>query len=182
MSEQTRYRLTGAVFLAALAIILAPMLFDGDGLPDVDVERLSASVPMDPVQAPSDAFAQETFDQVVQATDQFRQSADAQGFRADNSTRLGELSLANPDSGAAAGSSIWAVQVASFTEERNAIGLRDELREAGYEGFLSAIKRDDEIWTRVVIGPFLDAAEARRVASTVSSSFSVSAELRAVIQ
>ena len=30
--ELTRYRVTGAIFLASIAIIFLPMLFDGDGL------------------------------------------------------------------------------------------------------------------------------------------------------
>ena len=41
MDEQTRYRVTGSLFLLAVAVIVFPMLFDGEGLPPVEIEPLS---------------------------------------------------------------------------------------------------------------------------------------------
>ena len=40
LTEQTRYRVTGAVFLVALAAIFLPMLFDGDGIAPLDLPDL----------------------------------------------------------------------------------------------------------------------------------------------
>ena len=43
MDEVLRYRLTGAIFLLAVAVIVLPMVFDGDGLPAVTVQRVTSS-------------------------------------------------------------------------------------------------------------------------------------------
>lgn len=51
MNEQTRYRVTGAVFLLAIAIIVLPMVFDGEGVRVKQLPELSAPLP----PAPNDA-------------------------------------------------------------------------------------------------------------------------------
>lgn len=219
MSEQTRYRVTGAIFLVALAAILAPMLFDGDGLPKVDVKRLDAASPRQPVQAPTGAFQQPAFDELEQKATALRDGLDAQGFSETDGSSFGEVALIEPEpeeavpapsglpsatksvqndalsdtqlassnpSAAATPDSelarVWAVQVASFARGDNAQALRDELRGQGYEGFLSSAKRDGEVWTRVLVGPFLDKSEAQRVSGAIAAKFPVSPELRMVAQ
>lgn len=203
MSEQTRYRLTGALFLVALAAILAPMLFDGDGLPKVEVKRLEPASARQPVEAPSGAFAQQTFDELEQKATELRDGVDAEGFVEEDGASFGEVVLvelepdllndsANESSVAAPSESgepstsqlarVWAVQVASFARGDNAQALRDKLRSQGYEGFLSSAKRDGEVWTRVIVGPFLDKSEAQRVSGAIADKFSLSPELRAVVQ
>lgn len=219
MSEQTRYRVTGAIFLVALAAILAPMLFDGDGLPKVDVKRLEAASPRQPVQAPSGAFEQPAFDALEQKATALRDGLDAQGFSEADGSSFGEVALIEPEpeevvptstglpsatqnirsdtrsdtqkassneSAALALDSelarVWAVQVASFARGDNAQALRDELRGQGYEGFLSSAKRNGEVWTRVLVGPFLEKSEAQRVSGAIAAKFPVSPELRMVAQ
>lgn len=219
MSEQTRYRVTGAIFLVALAAILAPMLFDGDGLPQVDVKRLDAASPRQPVQAPAGAFEQPAFDELEEKATALRDGLDAQGFSETDGSSFGEVALIEPEpeetapapsglpnaansvlndsstnsqnasskqSRVAAPDSelakVWAVQVASFARGDNAKALRDELRGQGYEGFLSSAKRDGEVWTRVLVGPFLDKSEAQRVSGAIAAKFPVSPELRMVAQ
>ena len=50
MSEQTRYRITGSLFLLAVAVIFLPMLFDGDGIPRVVVEPVDIDYVPEAVQ------------------------------------------------------------------------------------------------------------------------------------
>lgn len=206
MSEQTRYRVTGALFLVALVVILAPMLFDGDGLPKVEVNQLEPASPRQPVLAPKEAFAQPAFDALEAESARLRDQADAQGYREPDGSSVGEIALVDPESdpsqiaqeGASqeskppvgeqpAGMSntlapVWAIQVASFARGDNAQALRDELREQGYEGFLSTAKRNGEVWTRVLVGPYLDKAEAQRSLGAIADKFSVSPQLRSVVQ
>jgi DedD protein len=203
MSEQTRYRLTGALFLIALAAILAPMLFDGDGLPKVEVKRLEPASARQPVQAPSGAFAQQTFDELEQQTTALRDEVDAEGFVEKDGASFGEVVLAEPEPDFSSESAnefsvgpssepdmpqtsqlarVWAIQVGSFARGDNAQALRDKLRSQGYEGFLSSAKRDGEVWTRVIVGPYLDKSEAQRVLGAIADKFSLSPELRAVVQ
>ena len=203
MSEQTRYRITGALFLVALAAILAPMLFDGGGLPEVEVKRLEPASARQPVLAPKDAFAQQAFQELEQTTQALRDEADIEGFANKDGASFGEVVLGEPELASAPESAdvtptdtlnepakalssklaqVWAVQVASFARSSNAQALRDKLRNQGYEGFLSSVKRDGEVWTRVVVGPFLDKSEAQRVADAIADKFAMSPELRAVVQ
>jgi len=57
----------------------------------------------------------------------------------------------------------WAVQVGSFTEEKNALGLRDKLRAKGYRSFVESVKEGGAITTtRVFVGPTLRRDDALR--------------------
>ena len=40
LNDRTRYRVTGTIFLLALAAIVFPMLFDGDGLEPLELPPL----------------------------------------------------------------------------------------------------------------------------------------------
>ena len=92
MNEQTRYRVTGAVFLLALAIIVLPMVFDGEGVRVKQLPQLSAPLP----PAPSD---EELADLQIptEALDLHREEMaaaegllDAEGFDTADNTKLGD--------------------------------------------------------------------------------------------
>lgn len=150
MDEQTRYRVTGSLFLLAIAVIIFPMLFDGAGLETVeiaplDVPKTVPDVPAREAQAPeSDLIARaEALSEVM----------DEEGFQADaGGTRIGEPVLTEADES----TRVWAVQVASFGEEENALKLRDELRGREFEAFISTVKQNDTVLRRVAVGPLLD--------------------------
>ena len=78
MNERNRYRVTGSIFLIALAVILLPMLFDGVGAP------MQESPPMPPPQALAEPLP--NFAELVPATDvverveALREEIDEQGF------------------------------------------------------------------------------------------------------
>ena len=173
MSEQTRYRLVGAVFLTSLVLIIAPMVFDADGVPTVNVERLPPTAPMQPVQAPAEAFDEQAFDGLVAQVETLHADVDEEGFQAAGGTRLGEATLSLPDDDTA----VWAVQVASFQSIDNARTLRTRLREQGYEGFVSSVKRDGQIWHRVAVGPYLDADEADRTLTALGQRLNLEPQL-----
>ncbi len=154
MDEQTRYRVTGSLFLLAIAVILFPMLFDGAGLTPVqiaplDVPKTVPDVPSRESKAPASDF--------VARADALRDSVQEGGFQPDaGGTRMGEPVLTEPDET----TRVWAVQVASFGEEANALKLRDQLRSDDKEAFISTVRQDDETLRRVAVGPLLDRAEA----------------------
>lgn len=154
MDEQTRYRVTGSLFLLAVAVILFPMLFDGAGLEPLQIEPLSVpetvpDVPSRESMAPASDF--------IERADALRESVSEGGFQADAAgTRMGEPVLTEPDES----TRVWAVQVASFGEEENALKLRDQLRADDKEAFISTVQQDDETLRRVAVGPLLDRAEA----------------------
>ncbi len=154
MDEQTRYRVTGSLFLLAIAVILFPMLFDGAGLASVQIEPLE--VPRTVPDVPSRAGQAPESDLLARA-DALSQTMDDEGFQADaGGTRIGEPVLMEADDE----TRVWAVQVASFGEEENALKLRDELRSREFEAFISTVRQNDAVLRRVAVGPLLDRSAA----------------------
>ena len=173
MSEQTRYRITGGMFLLAIAIIFLPMLFDDDGVP---------SVQLDPVDASYQPPAVEAFDDVVPETDiaarvrALRQQTDDQGFHRRTRTRIGEPVLSSPNDETGA----WAIQLGSFSEADKAIAFRDRLRADGLEAFTSTFKRrQGAIMHRVAVGPFLAQDRASGLAAELKEKYGETPKLMA---
>ena len=170
MTEQARYRVTGAVFLIAVAAVALPMLFDGAGiepvrLPPVEVEPIDVAA-LDDAEPPPDIAP------TLAARDALVEEIDAEGYRRDTGARHGEPTLADesapPLGGPAEG---WAVQLASFSLEGKAQELRDQLRQDGYDAMLSNVKRDSQKFTRVAVGPFLDRADADKLKAKLASRY-----------
>ena len=157
LTEQTRYRVTGAVFLLALAVIFLPMLFDGDGiepldLPPLERENIDIARVQD-VQDPPDVTS------TIAVRDDLRQQIDPEGYRRDTGTKFGEPVL-SPDIGPPSTPQAWAVQLASFSQRENAVALRNRLRTDGYDALLSNVKENAEQRTRVAVGPMVNRNDA----------------------
>jgi|TARA_Y100001933_G_scaffold227389_2_gene242073 DedD protein len=172
LREETRYRVTGSLFLLALAVICLPMLFDGAGLPAEELPPLDFDEPLPepeiaPVPAPESDF--------VERVETLREQVDEQGFLTDSGTRFGEpvLTDANADT------DVWAVQVASFADTDNAENFRGRLRGDGYEAFLSTVRTDDQVLSRVAVGPLLDRQEAESLQRELSARYDTQARLMA---
>jgi len=164
VDDQTRYRVTGSLFLLAIAVILFPMLFDGAGLEPLQIEPLDVpktipDVPNRTARAPASDF--------VARADTLRESVEEGGFQVDAAgTRMGEPVLTEPDDT----TRVWAVQVASFGEEENALKLRDRLRSDDRAAFISTVRQNEEILRRVAVGPLLDRAEAEGLRDELAGS------------
>jgi DedD protein len=173
MDEQTRYRVTGSLFLLALAIICLPMLFDGEGMASIELdlmeppERAPQVTPLEEVAPTSDFIAR---------VDEFRSEVDPDGFVKDTGTRFGEPVLSDP----VEGTTTWAVQVASFSEQDNARKFRSQLREQGYEAFISTTKSGPAVHNRVAVGPILNEADALELRDELSQNYDVQARIMAL--
>jgi DedD protein len=156
--ERNRYRLTGAIFLVALAVIALPMLFDGAGIRHVDIAAVppiaTDATPVTPPKLDDKALAEAAA---------VRERVDDEGFDSDTGVRVGEPQLRNADDAQKAPIEAWAVQVASFNDPANAAGLRDQLRKDGYSALLSEAKKGNAKITRVAVGPIIERAEADRL-------------------
>ncbi len=170
LTEQTRYRVTGAVFLFALTVIFLPMLFDGGGIEPLDLP----SVPHKQMSAPTYPEAPD-MSQTVSGRDQLLAEIDSDGFSRSTGTRIGEPVLNvdddNPDTVVAA----WAVQLASFAKRENAVALRDQLLKDGYESLLSSVKRAEQTRTRVAVGPLINKADARALKEQLAEQYDLDA-------
>ena len=171
-SEQIRYRVTGGVFLGALAIIFLPMLFDGEGVQPVTLEPMRAPAPeVAPIRRLSEVAPESNF---VEEAAELRDAVSEDGFHRDTQTRIGEAVLSVPG----AQTSAWAVQVASFSSPDNARAFRDRLRDDGYEAFLSSHRPGSSaVITRVAVGPFLDEAEAEALQDELANRYETDARL-----
>lgn len=174
MHERTRYRISGSLFLIALAVIFVPMAFDGDGYPTEPIPAMPAPVDEKPIA---------TFDEVVPGSSIVAEVAelvaevDEFGFSTATGEKFGEPILIPVNSE----TTIWAVQAASFVQEDNARSLRRALRDAGLEAFISTAndpKSDDASPRyRVAVGPLLAKADATVIAAHIKKDFAVDPHL-----
>lgn len=172
MKEQTRYRVTGSLFLLALAVIALPMLFDGAGLPARQLPDL-AEAPALPEVVPLEQQAPES--DFVERVETLREQVDDEGFLTDSRTRFGEPVLTRAD----AETEVWAVQVASFARAGNAEEFRERLRDDGYEAFISTVRSAGTVLSRVAVGPLLDREQAERLREELSARYDLQARLTA---
>ena len=170
MDEQTRYRVTGSLFLLAIAVIVFPMLFDGEGLPPVVINPLDVPKEIPDVTRRTDVAPES--DLLVRA-EELRAQVDEQGFLTEQGTRFGEPVLTEADGS----TRVWAVQLASFSEEENALALRDRLRGEGYEAFISTVRDDQKILSRVAVGPLLNRHDADVLRESLTESMALEARI-----
>ena len=166
MNEQTRYRVTGSLFLLAVAIIGFPMLFDGGGLPAVEIAPLEVVDDVPRVASLSEVAPKSDF---VAKVDEFRAQVDTQGYATTSGTRFGEPVLSE----AVESTGVLAVQVASFVETDNAVKLRNQLREQGYEAFITTVRKQDNVLNRVAVGPLLSEAQAQDMQQELAEQLSL---------
>lgn len=194
-----RYRITGLLLLLAFAVILGPLVFDGDGLPrPADIE---------PMAVPSDA-ALLNLEEVRVREQELRPAAlppapvidDLQALEAEAATLRGALDEEQfATSGPATAGQLrerpgepglrpvaddtrmFAVQVASFAEQINAEALQQELRSAGFEAFLSAAVIGERRLTRVAVGPYLNRRQADTDRAAISDRFQLDAKVVAML-
>ena len=185
LNEQTRYRVTGTVFLLALAAIFFPMLFDGDGLEPSELPPLPEEhIDVSPVEAVLDEPVPD-FTSTIAGRDELLAETDAEGYRRETGVRIGEPVIVAEDAEEAEGAAdaeeaeddpiempadAWAVQVGSFAEYERAITLRDRLRSDGYDALLSNMKKQDKL-TRVAVGPMIDRDDADRLKVELSDRY-----------
>ena len=165
LTDRTRYRLTGSIFLIAVAAVVLPMLFDGAGVEPMHLEPL----PVADFTVVPDTTPQPDLSPALAARRELDAEIDADGFDRETGTRIGEARLLEDT--AAHGDLKWAVQVASFERRENAVARREALLEAGYEAFLSDAKRDGRITTRVAIGPLIGREDAVRLKAELDERY-----------
>ena len=194
-SERTRMRATTLVVAVALALILIPMVFDE---PATDYQTLTVvgSGPLSSERAM--ALQKEIqqplgqsptvvdFDQAVPATDlidrvrQLAAEVDADGYNTQDGTRFGEPILQEMTES----SRVLAVLVDQRNDITEARVLRQQMRDQGYEAFISTAKLEvggenssENIVHRVAIGPLLSHTEAEEMRVDISRANNLNARV-----
>ena len=172
LTERNRYRLTGAIVLAAAAAVALPMLFDGEGVAPMHLDPLPpAQFAVTPDESPPPSVAP-----ALEARQALKAAIDEDGYATDTGTRVGDPSLLPEDDEEAADLK-WAVQVGAFGDRENAVALRDRLLGDGYAAFLSDAKRDGAVVSRVAVGPFINREDAARLKGEVDKRYQFQAAI-----
>ena len=172
MEQKTRHRLTGTLFLLSAGYILIMLLVgepvsESENIPElqVDIEKIPDIPSFDEVASESD---------VVEVIEELKSALDEDGFSTENGTLFGQPVLVPLSSD----SKVFSVQAASFKIVNNANNLRDKLRAAGYEAFISSVKnKEGAIIHRVAVGPLLDKKDAEQMRLSIDNEFSLEAQI-----
>ena len=183
LSERTRHRVTGTVFLLAVAAIVLPMLFDQE---PPALERPYPAAPEELAVQP-DPSPTPDMDELAEAAGRLADAVDADGFAAETGVRLGEpvlLPEAPAQQGAAPAEAtlkpVWAVQVGSFAEAGNAEALRGRLRTDGYAALMSTVRSGGGESTRVAVGPIISREDAAALEQELERRYNLDAVVRRV--
>ena len=177
--ERARYRITGALFLLAMAAIFVPMLFDGEGVPTQTLKPMQ-TMPTEDLPAAGKSHTGQSYGDIVPDSDvvsrvsALRAEVDAEGYSTLHGTRFGEPQLmpVNEDT------DMWAVQAGSFAQFENAQNFRTTVRDLGYEAFISSAKDPSgRLRHRVAVGPLLELSDANRIRDALEAQLDVAAQI-----
>ncbi len=183
MESRLKQRLVGATVLAAVVVILLPMVLDDRNEPEQAIR--SSNIPERPeatfrsrivplgVEGPSPAGT------TAKGEKRSRDKAAAKGQKSNSAVSRvergardektgGKVSVKapkvdsgrKPADGVRVGLTAWAIQLGSFSNAANAVGLRDRLRAKGLTAFVETVYVDKKKITRVYVGPELLRAKA----------------------
>ena len=161
MDSRLKQRLVGALVLVVAAVIFVPMVF-GPAEDETQVEAVPATREIDPLPAPSAAAPLP-----LPEPDARREREALAGNVAPREAVISEQpgsppAPAIPDADASgADKDAYAVQLASFSDARNAEALERRLSEKGYAAFTTAGEGGSQKLTRVYVGPLGNPAEAK---------------------
>lgn len=191
-----RQRLVGALVLLSGGVVLWSVLFTGPAAYKVDrttqipprpeVERVPAVQPREPegiapVEAPAER--QETPQETPAAPQKEKEPAKKPSPEDKTSTQVARSGAASDASGKSASPSrpgltpetnlpvAWVVQVASFSKRDNAETLKEELQAKEYKAYVQKFRGAKGDLYRVMVGPKIDQADAKRDQSEIEKAF-----------
>ncbi|MCW9025196.1 MAG: SPOR domain-containing protein [Gammaproteobacteria bacterium] len=186
-----KQRLVGAIVLVALAVIFIPMILNGekdddflkntDSIPvkpdrikdirQIEIKQPTRPADTAPLRIPVDEHSSEGPAVTQKAT------AETKLVKPQTSpkiiTRSPEATKAAPKIKTTQAPTVaptptpkltlaWAVQVGSFSSQKNAINFRDKLRKKGFKTFVEKIEARGQSTYRVRVGPFVKRQQAEK--------------------
>lgn len=183
----------GSVVLIALALIILPVIFDGQGsyegeitsrIPDAPIiETLTPPIPTRPVvlsQQPDFSTDSSISPQPQVADDQA--VADVVDASAEDAAAAEENLAAvvtsqpsfvreAPELGADGLPQGWSVRLGTFSDARNAQALLEKLLDAGYKAYQKELEREQGVLTAVLVGPWLDRSRVDQYQKELQAQF-----------
>jgi len=166
MDRALQERVTGAIVLVVMAVLIVPVFLDG---PQDDVATVSQAVTL-----PGQNAQQAATQKIVLNRDRTEPlpataAAPAGGESVQRNSPAAETSreaVATTQSS----TGMWVVQMGSFSSQENAERLAASLRQQGYAAFLSQLETSSGSLHRVRIGPQKDRQSAAAVAARLAES------------
>ncbi|MEN8178548.1 MAG: SPOR domain-containing protein [Pseudomonadota bacterium] len=170
MEERLKQRLIGGAVLVSLIVIFVPMLLE-----DKVVSKRSFSetrIPEKPkvLQRPLETrtILPEPIARVEQEPPE-PPPEKVEPARSDEDQRLGKIERLTPTA--------WMVQVASFSQQKNAKKLVDRLKKAGMSAQVKVVKINSKQHYRVQMLPQLDKNQAEKLVKRIQKKFGLKASV-----
>ena len=155
MEKALKQRLTGATILVILGVIFIPLLLDGAGhharfAKDVDI-------PPEPViKIKSWEELKEIPANGAPVSVQTTENSKSKPVKQTKKTTKPSIKA-------------WALQLGSFSQQTNALVLRDQLRAKGYRAFVEKTGKSGSPSFKVRVGPDLDRSKIEKIAEKLKS-------------
>ena len=173
MDERLKQRLVGAAVLVSIAVIFVPMVLDTAS--DTHGSITESNLP----PQPSGAFRSRILPVKEAELKDSRRSTPRLGATPSSEQPAARTQMPvqkqtereRPVKQVTGGLTAWVVQLGSFSETANALGLLNRVRAKGYAAFVETVKLDGGRSTRVYIGPELLRAKALKAQKQLEREF-----------
>lgn len=163
MEKALKQRLTGAVILVIAGVVFIPLLLDGAG----HHARFSKDVDI----PPEPVIKIKSWDEIKEIPAKPSKQASPKQSSSKSTVPV-EKPAASPDKRIVTAKKTtkpsikaWALQLGSFSQQTNALVLRDQLRAKGYRAFMEKSVKQGKTSYKVKVGPDLDRSKLEKVAA-----------------
>jgi len=158
VEKALKQRLTGAIILVILGVIFIPLLLDGAG----HHARFSKDVDIPPEPVIKIKSWEELKEIPANGSPVSIQSAET-ATKPKSTPAKPAKKITKPSINA------WALQLGSFSQQTNALVLRDQLRAKGYRAFVEKTGKSGKTSFKVRVGPDLDRSKIEKIAKKLKS-------------
>jgi DedD protein len=165
MTKALKERIIGAIVLVSVAVLIVPVFLDG---PPADGEMISERVPLPGQggQKNQTIVLHRDREEPVPVPPPKAAVAVAPKPKEPEPKRK----TAKPVQAAGSATGMWAVQLGSFSNQRNAEKLAADLRKQGFAAFLSQLSTSSGSLHRVRVGPQKDREAAKAMAARLQKA------------
>lgn len=158
MEKALKQRLTGAIILVILGVIFIPLLLDGAG----HHARFSKNVDI----PPEPVIKIKSWDELKEIP---ANESPVSIQTAEKATKPKTAPVKPAKKTTKPSINAWALQLGSFSQQTNALVLRDQLRAKGYRAFVEKSAKSGKTSFKVLIGPDLDRSKVEKIAKKLKS-------------
>ena len=200
--KQLKQRIVGAIVLVGLGVIFIPMILNqGDdaspirgsniplkpaelarmpeqtapALPEVPVANRNLPKLVDEHTPPATQLDASVTDKKSEpsATEKTSQAKTDTKLTAAANTAVPKATESKASTKSVQKSRAWVVQVASFSEQKKAIKLRDRLRKAKHPTFVESVNGKKGTYYRVRVGPLVKRSKAEKLKKKIAKQFNL---------